>query len=192
MSDRTAHFDHERAARAISELLAAVGEDPSREGLLDTPDRVARAYRERLAGYLADPAEILSRDFASDGYDQMVALVDVPFYSQCEHHLADFTGTATVVYIPGVRVVGLSKLARLVQCFAQRLQIQERMTRQIADALQQHLRPAGYGVLVKAQHSCVKARGVKLETGPMVTSAVGGLIKDDMKARDEFLRLAGV
>lgn len=188
----TRQFDAGLVESAVFQLLEGVGEEPHRDGLRDTPKRVARALRERLSGYEQSPAEILGRDFESDGYDQMVTLLDVPFYSLCEHHMENFSGTATVAYIPSERVVGLSKLARLVQCFARRLQIQERMTQQIADALRDNLHPRGWGVLIRARHLCMQARGARLETGPMVTTAVGGIIKDDPKARDEFLRVAGV
>ena len=192
MSDQQRHVNQRRVKRAIATLLSACGEDVEREGLRDTPSRVARALAERLDGYSHDPKAILSTQFNSEGYDQMVILRRIPFYSLCEHHLENFSGVATIAYIPSTKVVGLSKLARLVQCYARRLQIQERMTNQIALALSDHLSPVGYGVVIEAQHLCMQARGVKLETGPMVTCQVGGLIKDDPKARDEFLRHAGI
>lgn len=171
----------------------AVGEDPTREGLVGTPDRVARAYLELLAGYGQNPSDILgSAAFNSEGYDQMVILKDVSFYSLCEHHLLPFIGSATVAYIPsGGRVVGLSKLARLVDCFARRFQIQERMTHQIADALKEHLNPRGWGVTVRAQHLCMCARGVGKPNAAMVTTALGGAIREDEKARLEYMRSCG-
>lgn len=175
---------------AVRSLLVGLGEDVEREGLRETPARVARAYREMLAGYDADPAKLLRQEFATDGYDEMVTLRGVPFYSLCEHHILPFTGTATVAYIPDGRVVGLSKLARLVECFARRLQIQERMTAQIGNALQEHLNPKGYGVTLRAVHLCMCARGVAKPGSEMITSAVGGLIKTDEKARSEFISLA--
>lgn len=185
-------IDFEAATKAVRDLLTALGENPDREGLLDTPKRVAKAYQELLAGYDQDPRKVLGTTFEGEGYDQMVALREVPFYSLCEHHMLPFTGTATVVYIPRARVVGLSKLARLVECYGRRLQIQERMTNQIGSALQEVLDPIGYGVAIKAAHLCMCARGVGKNGAEMVTHAVGGLIKEDEKARHEFLRLAGI
>lgn len=176
-----------RAKRAVRNLLLAVGENPEREGLKETPGRVARSFAEMLAGYRQDPAKILACDFGSERYDEMVVLRAIPFHSLCEHHLLNFSGTATVAYLPMERVVGISKLARLVECYARRLQIQERMTVQIADALAEHLKPRGWGVRIEAQHLCMRARGVRIEPGPLVTTAVGGLIKEDEKARAEFL-----
>ncbi len=182
----------EKVKLAIRSLLEGLGEDPDREGLQDTPDRVARSYVELLSGYNDDPRTVLKTVFAAEGYDQMVALREIPFYSLCEHHLLPFTGTATVVYIPGTKVVGLSKLARLVECYGRRLQIQERMTNQIGDALRDVLEPVGYGVAIKAAHLCMCARGVSKTGAEMITHAVGGLIKEDEKARSEFLRLCGI
>ena len=143
-------------------------------------------------GYGQDPEKILSANFASEGYDELVILRDVDFYSLCEHHLLVFAGRATVAYLPNGRVVGLSKLARLVDCFARRLQLQERLTRQIAEAVETHLRPRGHGVIVRATHFCMCARGVGKPRAEMVTSALGGSLKEDASARSEFLRLAGV
>ena len=186
--------NHKAAEAAVRDLLVALGEDPDREGLRGTPDRVARAFAELLAGREADLSKILQVDFGSNGYDEMVALRGVGFWSLCEHHLLPFYGTAAVVYIPGEakRVVGLSKLARLVDTYARRLQIQERMTGEIADALRENLSPRGWGVLVRAKHLCMCARGVQKDGAEMVTSVVGGLIKEDTRSRDEFLRLAGL
>lgn len=187
------NIDIPSAEAAVRNLLVALGEDPDREGLKDTPKRVAKAYQELLAGYGQDPAKVLGTSFEGEGYDQMVALRDIPFYSLCEHHMLPFTGTATVVYIPqDNRVVGLSKLARLVECFGRRLQIQERMTGQIGLAVNEVLKPLGYGVAIKAVHLCMCARGVGKNGAEMITHAVGGLIKEDEKARHEFLRLAGI
>lgn len=173
-------------------MLEGLGEDPKREGLLKTPDRVARAMLEMLSGRTQRPDVVLGTDFAGDGYDEMVTLRGISFYSMCEHHLLPFSGTAVVTYIPRDRVVGLSKLARLVDVFGRRLQLQERMTRQIGDALEDSLKPVGWGVAVKASHLCMCARGVSKPGAEMVTTAVGGLLKTDEKARDEFLRLARV
>lgn len=173
---------------AVIRLIQHIGEDPTRDGLLETPRRVTKAWRELTRGYGDDPATILDKTFDVT-YDQLVVVRDVPFTSLCEHHILPFTGTATVGYIPGERVVGLSKLARLVDCFAARLQVQERMTNQIAEAIQRHLRPMGVGVMVKASHSCMAARGIK-KHGEMVTSCLLGAIRSDSVARSEFLDLA--
>jgi len=179
-------------AETVRALLVALGQDVTSDGLRETPGRVARSYSELLGGYQCDvPA--LFKDFDSGGYDQMIVLRGVPFYSLCEHHLLPFHGIASVAYIPGNgRVVGLSKLARLVDAFARRLQVQERMTKQIADALKEHLAPIGWGVLVRAQHLCMCARGVRAPGSEMITSVMGGAFKDDRSARNEFLRLAGM
>jgi GTP cyclohydrolase I len=179
----------EAAAQALRTLLAYIGEDPDREGLQDTPDRVLRAYGEQFAGYKQDPAEILATTFAEvEGYQEMVLLKDIPFHSTCEHHLQPFEGKAHVAYLPGDRVVGLSKLARLVDCFARRAQIQERMTRQVASALMEHLAPRGAAVMVEAAHGCMRCRGVRKDGAQMVTSAYEGeLAAPD--ARREFLQL---
>lgn len=179
------------AADAVVRLLEHVGENPTRSGLVDTPERVLRALAEMTAGYRDDPAAILSKVFP-DSYDEMVVVRGVDFTSLCEHHLLAFTGTATVAYIPQEDrgVVGLSKLARLVECFARRLQVQERLTCQIADALEEHLQPRGVGVVVSARHSCMGCRGVRKPGAVMVTSRLRGLMKEDPAARAEFLALA--
>lgn len=169
-------------------ILESIGEDPYRDGLRDTPKRVVKALKEMTHGYLLDPSAILSTTFDVT-YDQLVVVRDVPFTSLCEHHVLPFTGYATVGYIPGDRVVGLSKLARLVDCFASRLQVQERMTNQIAEAIQQHLNPGGVGVMVRATHSCMASRGIK-KHGEMVTSCLLGAIRTEPDARAEFLELA--
>lgn len=177
---------------AVARLLAFIDPDPGRDGLRDTPARVVRAMVEMTGGYHLDPAKILSRTF-DQTYDEMVIVRRVDFTSMCEHHLLTFTGEATVAYIPGEGdrgVVGLSKLARLVDCFAMRLQLQERMTLQIADALEAALEPRGVGVLVKAHHSCMGCRGVRKPRAEMVTSRLTGIIKDDAAARAEFMALA--
>jgi GTP cyclohydrolase I len=173
---------------AVIRLLQHVGEDPTRDGLLETPRRVTKAWRELTKGYALDAGEILSKTFDVT-YDQLVVVRDVPFTSLCEHHILPFTGTATVGYVPGKRVVGLSKLARLVDMYASRLQVQERMTNEIADAMMQHLSPRGVGVMVKASHSCMAARGIR-KHGEMVTSSLHGVIREDSVARAEFLDLA--
>src|SRR6185369_2002521 len=156
------------AEEAITTLLGFIGEDPTRDGLIDTPSRVVRAWREMTAGYSEDPAEILSRTF-DESSDEMIVLRGITFYSVCEHHLLPFYGTASVGYLPG-RVVGISKLARLVNCFARRLQIQERMTRQIAESVEKHLEARGVAVVIRAHHLCMGCRGVRQEETEMVTS----------------------
>jgi GTP cyclohydrolase I len=182
-------YDRGGVEHAVCEMLVAFGDDPEREGIIGTPDRVARAWGEMLSGYREDPRAILSTDFDADGYDQMVVLRDIDFTSMCEHHLLPFHGIAHVAYIPKVRVVGLSKLARLVECYARRLQLQEKMTRQVADALQEHLVPLGVAVLVEATHTCMSDRGVKKPGAKMVTSVMLGALRHDPGARAEFLSL---
>lgn len=175
---------------SVSVLLQAIGEDVKREGLSETPSRVAKAWAQWTAGYNEDPQAIL-KSFESGTYDQMVVVRDIPVYSKCEHHLADIFGTATVAYIPNGRVVGLSKLSRLVNIFARRLQVQERMTDQVADALHQSdLKPIGVGVHMKCRHMCMESRGV-CQTGQytLTTSLRGELREGDPRA--EFMRLVG-
>ena len=182
--------DEAGPADAVVRLLEHIGEDPTREGLHDTPARVLRALTEMTEGYRVDIKALLTRTFESDGYGGMVIVRDVDFVSLCEHHMLPFTGRAAVAYIPGNgRVVGLSKLARLVDAFARRLQVQERMTEQIADALVQHLEPEGVGVVVVAQHSCMSCRGARKADARMVTSSLRGALYDKPEARAEFMRL---
>ena len=171
--------DLERAAAAVRELLFAVGEDPDREGLVETPMRVARAYAETFAGLGQDPADVLNTVF-DIGHDEMILVKDIELYSTCEHHLVPFHGVAHVGYIPGVdgRVTGLSKLARLVEVFARRPQVQERLTAQIADALVEVLHPRGVIVVVECEHLCMSMRGVKKPGSRTVTSAVRGQMRD--------------
>jgi GTP cyclohydrolase I len=182
------------ARAAVRTLLGYVGDDPDRPGLADTPGRVVRALAEMTAGYAEDPA-LLLRTFVQDvPYEGVVALLDVPFASTCEHHLLPFTGTASVAYIPqpGGPLVGISKLARLVECYALRLQVQERMTVQIVTALVQHLDPKGAACIVRAEHSCMNLRGVRKHTGGMVTSELRGAFYEDPRARDELMALFGM
>ena len=173
---------------AIRTLIAATGDDPSREGLLDTPTRVARAYREWFAGYAIDPASLLERTFgeAAD-YDETVLLRSIPLVSTCEHHLAPITGVAHVAYRPAARVVGISKLSRLVDAFALRLQLQERLTRQIADTLYEVLQPRGVAVVIEASHGCMKSRGVRQHGVSMVTKCWLGDFRDDPALRRELM-----
>lgn len=177
----------------ITRLLQYIGEDPKREGLLETPARVLKAWKEWATGYAMDPADILKT--FSDGaqnVDEMVIVHNIPFVSKCEHHLADVIGVAHVGYIPHGKIVGLSKLARLVDCFARRLQVQERATVQIADALVQHLQPVGVGVLVRASHACMSTRGVKVHGSVTTTSAMRGALMERGEARKEFMDLCAM
>lgn len=178
---------------AVQNLLIGIGEDPERDGLRDTPARVVKALAEMTEGYQQDPKTILSKQFDNDGkYDQMIILTDIDFVSLCEHHMLPFYGKAGVAYVPGNnKIVGLSKLARLVECFARRLQVQERMTQQIADALDAELQPIGVGVIIKAHHSCMSCRGIKKAGASMITSSLKGVLKEDLSARQEFLKLVG-
>jgi GTP cyclohydrolase I len=172
---------------AIVRLIEWCGEDPSREGLLDTPERVMKAWAEMTAGYKKNIGEILSVSF-DVAYDEMVILRDIPFVSMCEHHLLPFEGMASVAYIPKERVVGLSKLARLVDAYARRLQVQERMTQEIRQALDEHLDPLGAGVIIRASHTCMRYRGI-MKSGQMITSSLSGRLRADDAARAEFLSL---
>lgn len=175
----------------VVRLLQFVGEDPTRGGLLETPARVAKAWGEWTSGYGQDPKDIL-KVFEDGGerYDQMVIVKDIPIYSKCEHHLADIFGTATIAYIPDGKIVGLSKLSRLADIFARRLQVQERLTQQIADALQEHLQPKGVGVLIRARHMCMESRGLCQQGHHTITTALHGALKEDLAARAEFMSLA--
>lgn len=190
MSQETAkviQFPAADAEEAVATLLRFIGEQPERDGLRDTPARVVKAWREMTAGYAEDPAEILSRTF-DESSDELVILRGISFYSTCEHHLLPFYGQAVVGYLPG-KVVGISKLARLVECFAKRLQVQERMTRQIAEAVERHLEARGVGVVLRAHHLCMGCRGVRQEETEMVTSSMLGTLRTDATSRAEFLRL---
>ena len=185
-----ATFDQERAENAVRELLYAVGEDPERHGLLDTPARVARAYREMFAGLYSNPDDVLNTTF-DENHDELVLVKDIPMYSTCEHHLVSFHGVAHVGYIPGVdgRVTGLSKLARVVDMYAKRPQVQERLTGQVADALMRKLDPRGVIVVIEAQHLCMAMRGIRKPGASTTTSAVRGQFKTDNASRSEALDL---
>jgi len=181
------------AEAAVRTLIQWAGDDPKREGLLDTPARVARSYRELFAGYDTDPRAYLERVFEEvGGYDELVVLKDIPFVSFCEHHMLPVVGKAHVAYLPTQRVVGISKLARVVHGFARRLQIQEKMTAEIAQAIQEILQPHGVGVVVEASHSCMTLRGVNTQGSSLVTSHLIGVVRDDPRTRQEFLRLVGI
>lgn len=180
------------AEEAVRTLLRWAGDDPDREGLLETPARVARAYRDWFRGYEEDPEEMLQRTFEEvEGYDEMVTLKDIRFESYCEHHLAPIIGKAHVGYIPRDRVVGISKLARLVDAFAKRLQVQEKMTAQIANTLQRVLEPKGVAVVLEAEHHCMSTRGVHKPGVTMVTSTMLGLFRKDHRTRKEFMDIIG-
>lgn len=183
-------MDLDRIEKAVAEILAAVGEDPDRDGLLDTPARVARAYTELLGGYRENPADHLDRQFEVD-HDEMIIVKDIPFSSLCEHHMLPFIGRAHVAYIPSNdgRVCGLSKLARVVEGFARRLQVQERLTGQVADALVERLDAAGVLVVIEAEHLCMSMRGVHKPGSMTTTSAVRGLLKQSAASRAEALGL---
>ncbi len=181
-------IDHARIERAVREILIAVGEDPDREGLRDTPKRVARMYAEVFAG-LYDDAERYVQTFFSEQYDELVVLRDIPFYSFCEHHLLPFEGKAHVAYLPNGRVVGLSKLARVVDAFARRPQLQERLTQQIADLLMEKLDAKGACVIMEATHTCMTIRGIKKPGSVMVTSAIRGTFRTNLATRTEAMNL---
>lgn len=174
----------------VRHMLAAIDPTPGREGLTDTPVRVVKAWKEWFGGYAQDPASILKVfEDGAESYDAMVSVVNIPLYSHCEHHLAPIFGHATVAYIPNGKIVGLSKLSRLVDCFARRLQVQERLTTQIADALQYNLNPLGVGVTIKARHMCMESRGVCQQGHHTVTQALRGLFLEDPIVRQEFMQL---
>jgi GTP cyclohydrolase I len=177
---------------AVRTLIRWAGDDPAREGLLDTPKRVARAWKEYCVGYTENPATHLSRTFEEvGGYDEIVLLRDIPFQSHCEHHMAPIIGKAAIAYLPGDRVVGISKLARVLHGFARRLQVQERLTAQVADAIWQHLQPKGVAVVIEASHACMTARGVRTPGVMMTTSRMMGTFREDERSRREVLALMG-
>ncbi len=181
----------EEAEAAVRTLLAYAGDDPAREGLIDTPQRVAKAYRELFAGYQQDAGEILSRVFEEvEGYDDMVLVRDIPFASHCEHHMVPFVGKAHVAYFPSEGVVGLSKLARLVDMYARRFQTQEAMTAQIVEAIETHLKPRGVAVYVEAEHMCMSMRGVSKQGASTVTTRFTGVFRDDPAEQVRFLTMA--
>ena len=178
------------AEAAVRTLIQWAGDDPAREGLLETPARVARSYRELFAGYEVDPLHYLEKTFEEvGGYDELVVLKDIRFVSFCEHHMLPVVGKAHVAYLPTDRVVGISKLARVVRGFARRLQIQEKMTSEIAQAIQSVLNPQGVGVVIEAEHSCMTLRGVNVPGASLSTSCLLGVVRDDPRTREEFLRL---
>jgi len=181
-----------QAEEAVRTLLLWAGEDPAREGLIDTPTRVARAYEDWFSGYKEDPVTYLRRTFEEvEGYDEMIVLRDITFESHCEHHMAPIIGKAHVGYLPSDKVVGISKLARVVDAFARRFQVQEKMTAQIANCINDVLNPRGVGVVIDATHQCMTTRGVHKSGVSMVTSQMLGLFRKDARTRAEFLRMIG-
>ena len=172
---------------AVSGILKAIGEDPEREGLLKTPERVAKAYDELLSGYRTDPIDLLNEAIFEVSYDEMVIVRDIEFYSLCEHHMLPFLGRAHVAYLPKGKVIGLSKIPRIVDMFAKRLQVQERMTRQIADLVDELLHPKGVAVVVEGLHLCSVMRGVKKHDARMTTSSMSGAFRSNLSTRQEFL-----
>ncbi|MAW80741.1 MAG: GTP cyclohydrolase I FolE [Parvularcula sp.] len=183
----------DRALEAVRELIRWIGDDPAREGLKDTPRRVVDAFLEYFQGYDECPETYLQRTFEQvGGYDEIVLLKDIPFHSHCEHHMAPIIGRAHVAYLPTDKVVGISKLARVVQAYARRLQVQERLTAEIADCIQKVLEPQGVAVVIEASHACMTARGVATPGVSMTTSRMMGVFRDDQKAREEVIKLIGI
>jgi GTP cyclohydrolase I len=179
-----------QAEEAVSTLLRWAGDDPQREGLLDTPKRVARAYEDWFSGYKEDPVRFLKRTFEEvEGYDEMIVLRDIAFESHCEHHMAPIIGKAHIGYLPNNKVVGISKLARVVEAFARRFQVQEKMTAQIANCIGDVLKPKGVAVVIEAVHQCMTTRGIHKSDVSMVTSQMVGLFRTDARTRAEFLRM---
>lgn len=177
---------------AVRTLLRWSGEDPEREGLIDTPKRVARAWKEYCEGYAENPAMHLARTFQEvGGYDELVLLKDIPFHSHCEHHMAPIIGKASIAYMPTDKVVGISKLARVLHGFARRLQVQERLTAEVAECIWDNLKPAGVAVVIEARHSCMTARGVRTPGVSMTTSRLLGCFLDDARSREEVMSLMG-
>jgi GTP cyclohydrolase I len=181
--------DAKAIEKATKEILKALGEDPQRDGLEDTPQRVARAYAELTAGYSEDIDKLINQALFDVEYNEMVLVKDINFYSLCEHHMLPFFGTAHVAYVPDKKVVGLSKIPRIVQVFSRRLQVQERLNRQIAETLLEKLQPLGVGVVLEARHMCMEMRGIKSCDSPTVTSTMLGSFQQDQRTRGEFLRL---
>ncbi|HAE75373.1 MAG TPA: GTP cyclohydrolase I FolE [Alphaproteobacteria bacterium] len=183
----------EQAKNAVKTLLLWAGDNPDREGLKGTPDRLIDSYQEYFSGYKKDPKDFLSRTFReTEGYDEMIALTDITFESHCEHHIAPIIGKAHIGYIPKTKVVGISKIARVVEIFAKRLQIQEKLTTQIANAINEVLNPKGVGVIVEASHQCMTTRGIHKTGVLMVTSKMTGIFKENASTRKEFLDLVGI
>ena len=183
----TRSIDLKRIEDAARQILVGIGEDPEREGLLKTPQRVAKAYAELMDGYSKNPEKLINGAFFGVDYDQMVVVNDIEFYSMCEHHMLPFFGHAHVAYLPNGKVIGLSKIPRIVDMFAHRLQVQERMTQQIAELINDQIHPQGVAVVVEAQHMCMTMRGVKKQEATMTTSAMLGVFRTRLETRLEFL-----
>ena len=193
MSDTRNDVSRAQAEEAVRTLLQWSGEDPKREGLLDTPKRVVKAYEDWFSGYALDPEQYLARTFEEvEGYDELIVLRDIQFESHCEHHMAPIIGRAHVGYLPAGKVVGISKLARVVEAYARRFQVQEKMTAQIAGCIQRALNPLGVGVVVEAAHECMTTRGVHKRGVSMVTSTMLGTFREDARTRSEFLKFISV
>ena len=191
-SRRQRRPSRKKAEEAVETLLLWAGEDPHREGLVDTPKRVAQAYEDWFSGYKDDPVKFLQRTFQEvEGYDEMITLRDIAFESHCEHHMAPIIGVAHVGYLPRNKVVGISKLARVVEAFARRFQVQEKMTAQIAHCIEDVLKPRGVGVVIEAVHQCMTTRGIRKSGVSMVTSQMLGSFRKDARTRAEFLRMIG-
>ena len=189
---KTIKPSQDEAMTAVKTLIRWLGDDPNREGLVDTPKRVVKSYQEFFSGYGLDPREILSKKFKEvEGYDEIIVLKDIRLESHCEHHMVPFIGKVHVGYLPKNKVVGLSKLARLVEVFAKRLQIQEKLTAQIANSIDEVLQPKGVGVIVEASHLCIATRGIQKPESKMVTSRMLGSFRNDQATRKEFLELVG-
>ena len=182
-------FDLPAISKSVTEILKAIGEDPGREGLVRTPERVARSYQEILGGYKTDPVQLINGALFTVDYDEMVIVKDIEFYSLCEHHMLPFFGKAHVAYVPKGKVIGLSKIPRIVDMFAHRLQVQERMTQQIAEFIQEVINPWGVGVVIEGQHLCMMMRGIKKEQAKMTTSAMLGGFRRRLETRMEFLNM---
>ena len=190
---KSTKISENQALEAVKTLIRWAGDNPEREGLKETPKRVIRSYKDFFSGYNSDPREILSKKFKEvEGYDEIIILKNIRLESHCEHHMVPFIGTAHVGYLPRNKVVGLSKLARLVEAFAKRLQIQEKLTAQIANAIDEVLQPKGVGVIIEASHLCVATRGIHKPDSKMVTSRMLGTFRSDQATRKEFLELVGI
>ncbi|HKN79139.1 MAG TPA: GTP cyclohydrolase I FolE [Lysobacter sp.] len=193
MSDSRNNVSRADAEAAVRTLLRWAGDDPAREGLLDTPKRVAKAYEDWFSGYALDPDDYLARTFEEvEGYDELIVLRDISFESHCEHHMAPIIGRAHVGYLPNGKVVGISKLARVVEAYARRFQVQEKMTAQVASCIQRALNPLGVGVVIEAAHECMTTRGVHKRGVSMVTSTMLGTFREDARTRSEFLQFISV
>jgi len=183
-------MSHDPIPHLVATLLESIGEDPQREGLVKTPDRFSRAMRYLTKGYSEDAGEVIRSALFVEEYSEMIVCRDIDFFSLCEHHLLPFSGIAHIAYIPQGQIVGLSKMARLVEVFARRLQVQERMTTQIASTLMEHLNPLGVGVVLRAEHLCMRMRGVEKQNSSVVTSAMLGVFRTHQETRQEFMNLA--